>query len=385
MEFRLKKEDINSQARLSELKLAHGTVQSPVFMPVGTVGSVKSVSNEELISLGTEIILGNAYHLHLRPGDEYIKREFGSLHNFTGWKRPILTDSGGFQVFSLGLRPGNEEETRPPLVKIGENGVIFRSHIDGTEHSFTPEAVVDIQRNLDSDIMMPLDVCTEHPASHERTKATMEQTHRWEKRAIDYWQKVKQDERKALFGIVQGGTYADLRATSAQFLSSLDFDGIAIGGVSVGEGKEAMQQAVAAAIPFLPSSKPRYLMGVGEPVDMIRAIDQGIDMFDCVLPTRLARHGVAWIGNETEGFSSLNLVRSQFRDDKSLLDQDCGCPACKGSYTRAYLHHLIKEKEILGIKLLTLHNLFLVLHLFARVRKSIETRTFREDFGRILI
>lgn len=379
MEFTLLKKDNNTRARRGELTLAHGVVQTPIFMPVGTVGSVKGVSSEDLNELGAQIILGNTYHLNLRPTSEYIKENFNSLHNFMQWNKPILTDSGGFQVFSLGLKAEVKNGEGPKLVKINEEGVEFQSHIDGSKHKFTPERVIDIQRNLGSDILMPLDVCTEFPATHERAKKAMEQTHAWEERGINYWKQVG-DSSQAYFGIVQGSTYDDLREESAKFISSLDFDGIAIGGVSVGEGKEAMKQAVEAAIPHIPEHKPRYLMGVGEPVDMIRAVSQGIDMFDCVLPTRLARHGVAWVGDEQRDFESLNLKNSGHKQDKSVLDEACDCPACKNGYSRAYIHHLIKENEILGIRLLTLHNLRHTLALFERMRKAIEDGSFNEQF-----
>ncbi len=383
MKFELHNTDTISKARRGTLHLAHGIVQTPVFMPVGTVGSVKAVSSQELYDLGAEIILGNTYHLNLRPTSEYIKEMFKSIHNFMRWEKPILTDSGGFQVFSLGLRAEAQESDGPRLVKISEEGVEFKSYIDGSTHHFSPERVIDIQRNLGSDIMMSLDVCTEFPATYERTKATMEQTHRWEKRGIDYWQKVKGESEQALFGIVQGGTYDDLRAESAKFISNLDFDGIAIGGVSVGEGKSAMQRAVSAAIPHIPENKPRYLMGVGEPEDMIRAVAQGIDMFDCVLPTRLGRHGVAWVGDEIRGFTSLQLVRPLYRNDIKVLHEGCTCPACSFGYSRAYIHHLLKEKEILGVRLVTLHNLHHVMQLFTRIRQSIESNKFTESFGKI--
>lgn len=386
MKFTLHKTAAHSRARRGTLELAHGIVETPIFMPVGTVGSVKSVSNEELEALGAQIILGNTYHLHLRPTSEYINEHFGSLHSFTGWKKPILTDSGGFQVFSLGLRAEvTEDGDSPNLVKITEEGAQFTSHLDGSKHMFTPESVVDIQHRLGSDIMMCLDVCPAAEVPYERVKEVMEQTHRWEERGSAYWQKIKGDSQQAYFGIVQGGAYEDLRRASAQYVSSLPFDGIAIGGVANGgESKVRMYEAVEYAMPHIPITKPRYLMGVGEPVDMIRAIHQGVDMFDCVLPTRLGRHGVAWIGDERHGFSSIHVARAAFKTDTSVLDRECTCPACAGGYSRAYLHHLIKEKEILGIRLLTLHNLAHVLNLFARIRQSIERDTFVRDFEPIL-
>lgn len=383
MKFTIKAKDKNTNARRGVLELAHGIVQTPVFMPVGTVGSVKAVSSEDLIALGAEIILGNTYHLNLRPTSEYIAEKFGSLHKFMNWPRNILTDSGGFQVFSLGLR-SNVKGEGPQLVKISEEGAEFSSHLNGDKHMFSPERVVDIQRNLGSDIMMSLDVCTEFPATAERTKAAMEQTHRWEKRGIDYWQKIKGDSKQAYFGIVQGGTYDDLRKESAEYISSLDFDGIAIGGVSVGEDKAAMERAVVASMNYLPEDKPRYLMGVGEPDDLIRSVGQGIDMFDCVLPTRLARHGVAWIGNEIDGFIEIDLAKARWNDDLSAIDAKCDCPACQSGYSRAYIHHLVKEKEITGIRLLTLHNLRLYLGLMERMRNAIEEGDFSERFAKYL-
>lgn len=380
MKFTLLKTDTKTRARRGELHLAHGVVQTPIFMPVGTVGSVKAVSNEELLELGAQIILGNTYHLHLRPRSEFIQEHFGSLHNFMGWKKPILTDSGGYQVFSLGLRAEAKGEG-PQLVKIKEEGATFFSHIDGSKHLFTPERVIDIQRNLGSDIMMPLDACPDGNADHAAIKKAMEQTHRWAQRGIEYWGKVKGESQQTYFGIVQGGPFADLRKESAQFISSLPFDGIAIGGVANGgESKEKMSEAVEYAIAYIPQEKPRYLMGVGEPIDMIRAVSQGIDMFDCVLPTRLGRHGVAWVGDESRGLRSLDVAKAAYKTDVGVLDEQCDCPACSNGYSRAYIHHLLREKEILGIRLLTLHNLRHVISLFERMRKSLEAGTFAKDF-----
>ncbi len=384
MKFKLINTDTKSRARRGELHLAHGVIQTPVFMPVGTVGSVKGLSSEDVVNLGAEIILGNTYHLNLRPTSEYINQEFGSLHDFMRWPKSILTDSGGFQVFSLGLKAETNNTDGPRLVKISEDGVEFRSHLDGSKHFFSPERVIEIQMNLGSDIMMALDVCPDGTADYATVKKAMEQTHRWAKRGIEYWQNHKNDAQ-AYFGIVQGGPFADLRQESAEFISHLPFDGVAIGGVANGgESKAAMHFAVDAALPFVPEDKPRYLMGVGEPVDMIRAIGQGIDMFDCVLPTRLARHGMAWVGDEQRGFTSLNLKNASMRQNKEVLDASCGCQACQGGYTRAYIHHLVKENELLGIRLLTLHNLFHVLDLFRRIRNSIEQGNFAIRFQKIL-
>lgn len=386
MEFKLFAKDNQSRARRGELTLAHGVVQTPTFMPVGTVGSVKGVSNEDLEAMGAQIILGNTYHLHLRPTSEFIHEQFGSLHNFMGWQKPILTDSGGYQVFSLGLRAEQSQSDGPKLVKITEEGARFQSHIDGSYHKFTPESVIDIQRNLGSDVMMMLDVCPDGNATKEQIRAAVGQTHRWAKRGIEYWNKVKGDSQQTYFGIVQGGPYADLRRESAEYISSLGFDGIAIGGVANGgESKDKMHEAIEYAMPHIPESKPRYLMGVGEPIDMVRAVGQGIDMFDCVLPTRLGRHGVAWVGNEDSGFTSIDLARTAFKTDKAIIQKGCGCPACSKGYTRAYIHHLLKEKEILGIRLLSLHNLWHVHQLFERMRSALAAGTFSEQFGKHLI
>lgn len=386
MNFTLLKADTGTKARRGQLELFHGVVETPVFMPVGTVGSVKGVSNEDLLSLGAQIILGNTYHLHLRPTSEFIRDTFDSLHGFNGWEKPILTDSGGYQVFSLGLRHENTVG-QPNLVKISEEGAQFASHIDGSRHMFTPESVIDIQTNLGSDIMMALDVCPDGNADYTAIKKAMDQTHRWAERGVVYWNKKKSHSpglgaKHAYFGIVQGGPHEDLRRESAQFLSALPFDGIAIGGVANGgESKEKMHQAVAYAIPYIPTDKPRYLMGVGEPIDMVRAIAQGIDMFDCVLPTRLGRHGVAWVYNADGTFGSLDLAKASYKASREVLELGCDCPACAHGYSRGYIHHLIKEKEMLGVRLLTLHNLRFVMRLFENVRTHIENDTFDKEYS----
>lgn len=382
MQFRLVSTDLESKARRGELTLAHGVVETPIFMPVGTVGSVKAVSNEELDQMGAQIILGNTYHLHLRPTSEFIQKEFGDLHRFNGWKKPILTDSGGYQVFSLGARTN---QSGPNLVKITEEGAKFSSHIDGSKHLFTPERVLDIQMNLGSDIMMPLDMCPDGNASEAEIKKAVEQTTRWAKRGMAYWNAKKGDRDQAYFGIAQGGPIQELRKQSAEEIVALGFDGIAIGGVANGgESKEKMELAIESALPYIPEDKPRYLMGVGEPADMVRAVARGIDMFDCVLPTRLGRHGVAWVGDEKCGFISLHITNATFAFDKSVIQSGCDCFSCTNGYSKGYIHHLIKEKEILGIRLLTLHNLRFVLALFERMRTSIEQNTFTTDFATIL-
>jgi len=369
--FKIVKSSRKNLSRRGEITTSRGKVQTPVFMPCATRGSVKGISSEELKSLGYEMILANTYHLYLRPGDQEIK-EFGGLQKFINWSGPILTDSGGYQVFSLGKNFRNYDEEREivSLVNVQNDGVWFKSHLDGSKHFFSPEKVIEIQKNLGSDITMVLDECTEYPAKKSRVKVSMEQTHRWAKRSIEYWQK-QGNNHQALFGIVQGGIYKDLREESVRFISSLGFDGIAIGGVSVGEGKRNMYKVMKWVGPLLPKDKPHYLMGVGEPADIIEAAKWGFDMFDCVLPTRLGRHGTIWITSDWQKFNKIDLGKSKYQKDKKVLMANCHCPACKAGYSRAFISHLIKEKEMLGMRLATLHNLWLINNLMKKIRKSI--------------
>ncbi|EKD55922.1 MAG: hypothetical protein ACD_58C00342G0001 [uncultured bacterium] len=444
MSFNISKQSTKSKARLGVLETPHGKINTPVFMPVGTLGSVKSVSPDELKDLGSEIILGNTYHLYLRPNDKFINKEFGGLHNFIKWDKPILTDSGGYQVFSLGenyenfkSRISNDKQVlnskfkfeifnqtqnskfknkftiknlKSNLVKILDDGVEFKSHIDGSKHFFTPEGVIDIQRNLGSDIMMVLDVCTEFPATRQRALETMNLTHKWAKKAADYWEKLQitnyklsldrletpagqinhkskiVNHKSLLFGIVQGSTYKDLRQESAKYISGLPFDGIAVGGVSVGEGKKHMYDVMKWVGPLLPKDKPHYLMGIGEPEDIVEAIKNGFDMFDCVLPTRLGRHGVVWTGktknlkfktkNYGKFFTKLDLRKATYRADKWPIEEGCQCYACKNGFSRAYLGHLIKEKEILGIRLTSMHNIHFIITLVKEIRQQIKDGKF---------
>lgn len=408
-------------ARCGQLKLATGTVETPAFMPVGTVGAVKTLLPSEVQALGADIILGNTYHLYLRPGHKAIE-QFGGIAQWNGWKGPVLTDSGGFQVFSLGgrYRVGSTNEQLPPppdlesltpadqpirntkpaydaddaaagFVKITEAGAEFRSHIDGSRHNFTPENVVDIQIALGSDIMMVLDECTEYPASYERAKNSMLRTHRWAKRASDHFEQLKAEnpaigERHNLFGIAQGSTYEDLRQQSVEYMASLQFDGVAVGGVSVGEGKDHMYKVIDWTGEYLPQNKPRYLMGIGEPEDLIRAVAGGYDMFDCVLPTRLGRYGVIWQADrQADGrylkFSKTDLRKADYRDDKLPIDPLCGCPTCSGGSSRAFIGHMLREREVVGIRLTTTHNLYTLLNLMKEIRFSIERGTFATDFA----
>ena len=349
-------------ARRGVIHTPHGDIQTPIFMPVGTQATVKSMTPEELKEeVKAQIILSNTYHLYLRPGQEIVK-EAGGLHNFMKWDRPILTDSGGFQVFSLSS-----------LRKITEEGVAFHSHLDGSKHLFTPESVMKTEEDLGADIIMAFDECCPYPSTYEYTKNSMERTTRWAKRCKEAHSRSDQ----GLFGIIQGGFYKDLREQSAKDLISLDFPGYAIGGISVGEPKEEFLDILRYTTPLMPENKPRYLMGVGSPDYLIEASLAGIDMCDCVLPTRLARHGTALTSK-----GKLVIRNQNFARDWNKLDDECDCYTCK-NYTRAYLRHLIKTNEILGMRLLSLHNLRFLTKLMERVRIEIEhdnLLAFREEF-----
>lgn len=375
--FELIKKDAESKARLGKIITVRGEINTPAFMPVGTLGSVKTLSPDELKSLGAEVILGNTYHLYLRPGTETIK-EMGGLHKFISWDRPILTDSGGFQVFSLGAgKKGTDEADKKSLVKICEDGVEFRSHLDGSKHFFTPENVIDKQMAFGSDIMMVLDECAPHNSTEQYAREAMQRTHDWAKKSIDYWSSKKDGKNQALFGIIQGVVYENLRKESAKTISSMDFDGVAIGGLSVGESREEMLSILEVVEPLMPEEKPRYLMGVGEPIDLLNSIERGMDMFDCVLPTRIARHGTVL----TRG-GKMNLNNSKHLKESCPIESNCECYACK-NFSRAFIAHLIREKEVLGIRLTTIHNLHFILELMRNIRLAIaEDRfvNFKKEF-----
>ena len=391
--FELITSNLSSRARRGRLATAHGEIDTPAFIPVGTQGSVKAVSPRELRELKAQIILGNTYHLFVRPGINVIKH-FSGLHRFMNWHDPILTDSGGYQIFSLAK-----------LRKITEEGVHFQNHVDGTPAFISPEIAMEIQAALGSDIAMVLDECAPYPCKREYAEKSLEMTTRWAKRskaanaqrstlnppspwtgsAVASVQGLTEEaelsairnpqsaiKRQLLFGIVQGATFDDLRKASAQAIVDLSFDGYAIGGVSVGEPEEEMMGAVEASEPFLPSDKPRYAMGLGTPPQMLEMIARGIDIFDCVLPTRLARNGTAFTSTGT-----LNLKNAEFTLDKDPIEQDCACPACR-EFTRGYVRHLIKAEEILGLRLITLHNLHFYLDLMKRARAGVEAGTFDE-------
>jgi queuine tRNA-ribosyltransferase len=343
-------------ARRGRLTLAHGTVETPAFMPVGTYGSVKAMSPHDLRSVGAQMVLGNTFHLWLRPGLGVIGGH-GGLHRFMGWQGPILTDSGGFQVFSLG-----------EMRKITEDGVRFRSPVNGDEHFLSPEESMRIQSVLDSDIAMIFDECTPYPADHRQADESMRRSLRWAERS----RRAHEGNGNALFGIVQGGMYEDLRDASLKGLTDIDFDGYAIGGLSVGEPKEDRQRVLRHTAPRLPAAAPRYLMGVGTPADIVDAVANGIDMFDCVLPTRNARNGWIFTRNGT-----LRLRNARYRDDTGPLDRACGCHTCR-NFSRAYLHHLQRINEILGAHLNTVHNLFYYQELMRGLRESISAGRFAE-------
>src|SRR6266567_2013768 len=369
--FEVRATDKSTKTRSGRLKTGHGLIETPAFMPVGTQGSVKAVSSRELRELNTQIVLGNAYHLFVRPGLEVI-RHLGGLHSFMNWDGPILTDSGGYQIFSLAK-----------LRKITEEGVHFQNHVDGRPAFISPEIAMEIQAALGSDIAMVLDECPPWPCDYDYAARSMEMTARWVarcKRSVEAGVSPARSNNAAdtaaatadqlLFGIVQGATFPELRKQSALATVEIGFDGYAIGGVSVGEPDEEMMRAVESSASFLPENKPRYAMGLGTPPQLLELIARGMDMFDCVLPTRLARNGTAFAATGT-----LNLKNAEFARDKNPIEQGCACPACQ-EYTRGYIRHLIKAEEILGLRLITLHNLHFYLNLMSRARAEIQRETF---------
>ena len=362
IKYRVIKKDTRTKARLGILETPHGVIETPVFMPVGTQATVKAMTPDELKEMGATIILGNTYHLYLRPGHKIIEKA-GGLHKFMNWDRAILTDSGGFQVFSLSS-----------LRKITEDGVEFRSHIDGSKHFFTPEKVIEIQNSLGADIIMSFDECAPYPADYDYVKKSMELTIKWAERGKKAH---KNTDRQALFGIVQGGTYKDLRKECAERLVDMDFPGYAIGGLSVGEPKDLMYEIIDFTTDYLPHDKPRYLMGVGTPEDLIEGVIRGVDMFDCVLPTRIARNGTVFTSR-----GKLIVRDAPYAEDFSPLDEECDCYTCR-NYSRAYLRHLFKAKEILAARLATYHNLYFLIKLMEKIREAIRQERlleFKEEF-----
>ena len=358
VKYELLKEDTKTNARRGLLHTNYGTYETPMFMPVGTQATVKTLSKEEIKELGSGVILSNTYHLWLRPGEDVIDKA-GGLHKFMNYDGPILTDCGGFQVFSLVKNKAKD---------ITEEGVHFKSHIDGSNLFLTPEKSIQIQNKLDSDIAMSFDECIPYPASYEYAKKSTERTLRWAKRG----KAVFNNERQSLFGIVQGGEYEDLRHLSAIETVKIGFDGYAIGGTSVGEDKETMYKMIDYAIEKLPKDKPRYLMGVGDPVDIIEGVIRGVDMFDCVLPTRIARHG-----NAFTRFGKINIKNAKYKEDFTPLEENCDCYTCK-SYTKAYIRHLIVANESLGQRLLSIHNIRFLIRLTEDLRVAIDENNILE-------
>lgn len=355
-EFELIKRCSRTGARAGILHTPHGDIKTPVFMPVGTQATVKSLTPKQVEETNAQIILSNTYHLYMRPGEALVKKA-GGLHKFMNWNKPILTDSGGFQVFSLGQ-----------LRKLTENGAEFRSHLDGSKHILTPERVMQIEQDLGADIIMAFDECTEYPATYEYTKMAMERTHRWAERC----KKAKTSETQALFGIVQGGMYGDLRKESAKVINSMDFPGNAIGGLSVGEPKQVMYDMIEELMPYLSENKPRYLMGVGTPDCLVEGVMRGVDMFDCVLQTRIGRNGTAITSK-----GRLVVRNATYAEDFSPLDDECDCYTCK-NFSRAYLRHLVKAGETLAGTLVSLHNIRFSVHLMEQIREAILQDCFLE-------
>ena len=368
--FTLMHKDKSSNARIGKLVTVHGEINTPVFMPVGTQGTVKAISTQELKDIGTEIILGNAYHLYLRPGLEIIKKA-GGLHKFMSWDRPILTDSGGYQIFSLAT-----------LRKLSDEGVEFSSHIDGSKHFITPDKAIDIQRILGSDIMMTLDECVHYPAAKDYVEQSLELTTKWARRSKEYFEVSKSKstgglDKQLLFGIVQGSTYLDLRKKAVKDLLEIGFDGYAIGGVSVGEPENLIHEVAAYTASLLPQDKARYLMGLGTPPDVVEAIANGVDMFDCVVPTRNGRNGQAftWDGD-------IQLRNAEYKEDFHPIDNVCECFACR-NHTRAYIRHLLNTQELLSLRLVSLHNLHFYVKLIQLSREAIRENkfnVFKESF-----
>jgi queuine tRNA-ribosyltransferase len=361
----------SGEARRGRLTLAHGTVETPVFMPVGTYGTVKAMAPDELVTTGAQIVLGNTFHLWLRPGLSVVAAH-GGLHRFMGWDRSILTDSGGFQVWSLGA-----------LRKIGEDGVAFASPVNGDRLFLTPELSMQIQRTLDADVVMIFDECTGYPATHAEAEASMALSLRWAARSRAEFKRL--ENPNALFGILQGGMFDDLRERSLAGLAGIGFEGYAIGGLSVGEPKDEMQRVLSNMAPRLPADKPRYLMGVGTPEDLVAGVTAGVDMFDCVLPTRNARNGTLFTR-----FGEIKIRNARFREDLLPIDAQCGCYACR-NFTRAYLHHLHKCNEILGARLATIHNLHYYHQLMSELREAVAagalphyTAQFKAERGRMV-
>ena len=393
--FEILGKDVKSDARAGVIHTVHGDIKTPSFVPVGTQATVKSMSNEDLQEIGVQVFFVNTYHLYLRPGLEAIEKGNG-LHSFIGWGKPLMTDSAGFQIFSLGdvnrqrklCLQGDPLEI--PLVKISEEGVKFRSHLDGSEHLFTPEKSIEVQRILGADIMIAFDECCYYPATHDYAKKAMERTHRWALRCLERSSKFHLEEipqggqvqssklgksPQALYGVVQGGVFEDLRKESAKFISNLPFEGVAIGGVAVGESKKEMEKVLDWVVPLLPKEKPRHLLGVGEIDDIFTLVEKGIDSFDCVMPTRLGRMGHLLVRKVENREWKLDITKAMYASDKRPIDENCDCFVCR-NYNRGYINHLFRAKELLAYRLATYHNLYFLENLMQDIRMSIQEGRF---------
>lgn len=400
--FSISHTDKKTKARVGEIHTSHGVIQTPAFVPVGTKATVKGLTPQDLQECGVQLLFGNTYHLHLRPGEDVVQ-EFGGLSKFMSWNGPTITDSGGFQVFSLGQKKiklfADEEETEVNIVNITDDGVKFRSHINGSSHMFTPEKSIEIQKKLGADLILVFDECAPHPSTYEYTKEAMERTHRWAARSLaahkseipnsklETMSKIQNSNKQNvsdfdisasnfpqwLYGIIQGGVFKDLREESAKFISQLDFDGIAIGGVSVGESKQQMRDVLQWVNPFLPEEKPRHLLGIGEIDDIFEAVTWGMDTFDCVIPTRFGRYGIAFVpppeGSIKNKFR-LPINKVAYAKDKRPMVSDCVCYTCK-NFTRAYIHHLFRSEELLAYRLVSYHNVFFITNLVKGIREAI--------------
>ncbi|HYE60159.1 MAG TPA: tRNA guanosine(34) transglycosylase Tgt [Candidatus Kapabacteria bacterium] len=388
--FEITHTEKHTRARTGIIHTDHGDIETPMFMPVGTQATVKSLDPVDIAQIGAQIILGNTYHLHLRPGEDLIA-SFGGLHKFMQWQKPILTDSGGFQVFSLGAqrdkkeRPTDDGNDQGKLVQIDDDGVTFRSHIDGSTHRFTPEIAIDIQHKLGADIIMAFDECTPDDADVSYTAEAMERTHAWAKRSLDAHKKntAYHEYRQFLFGIIQGANHKELREASAKEISRMDFDGIAIGGESIGYNMQATADILDWVYPFIPEEKPKYTMGLGfSPLDLFDVVERGVDIFDCVAPTRMARNGSLFVHPETMATCGpvsrtlrINITNAQFRNDMQPIDPKCVCSVCT-TFTRAYLYHLFAANELLAYRLATIHNLTFFLNLMKNMRLAIRNDQF---------
>ena len=404
--FSVEATDTTTQARAGVIRTAHGFIRTPAYVPVGTQATVKSLTPDELSKLGVQVFFVNTYHTYLRPGVDIIEK-FGGLHAFMAWDKPLMTDSGGFQVFSLARgrsfmkrdagRGTSDVGVTSPLARIADGGVTFRSHWDGSLHHFTPEKSIELQHRLGADIILTFDDCTPYPATREQARDSMERTHSWAQRSLQRHQTLKMKNEKvqkylpALFGVVQGSVYKDLRIASARFISSLSVDGIAIGGVSVGEDKAEMERVVSWVVPHLPVRMPRHLLGVGEIDDIFTIVSYGIDTFDCVAPTRLARMGHLYtkksnmkdpsgpdqrqiLNNNTMKFT-IDITHASFARDRAPIDPDCTCSACR-TFSRAYIHHLFRVRELLAYRLATIHNVHFVMNLVRTIREAIQDGSF---------